>query len=102
MTLGASPSGTFQAAASFRDLDPNKHQQSKSVIMADSRHKPAISPRHKNSEFEQYIVRHRSPAINAVPLPFTINEDGRQKKTEVEAHIIQRKKVNRDRFEKKM
>ena len=106
MTLGASPNGTFhQGAASFHDLSPAErsraggHQPSKSVLEPDERRRPAISPRHRNSDFEHYISRHRSPAVNAVPLPFKVNEDGRSKKTAVEDHIIQRKKVRREKIE---
>ena len=95
MTLGGSPNGTFQGTASFRDLNMGpakiKSEMSKSVLPEDCRMKPKISIPHKNSEFEQYMWKHRSPAINAVPKPFEINEDGRQKKTDVEDYIIQRK-----------
>ena len=103
MTLGGSPSGTFQATASFRDLNlrPAKIKtESKSVIVSDCRMKPKISIPHKNSEFDQYMWRHRSPAFNAVPKPFEINEDGRQKKTDVEDYIIQRKHAARKEFER--
>ena len=79
MTLGASPSGTFQETASFRDLNVKKklRTENKSVPAKDPRMKLNISPQHKNSEFEQYMFRHRSPALNAVPKPFEVNEDGR-------------------------
>ena len=79
MTLGASPSGTFQETASFRDLNMKTklRTENNSVPLKDSRMKPNISPRHRNSEFEQYMFRHRSPALNAAPKAFEVNEDGR-------------------------
>ena len=48
------------------------------------------------------MFSHRKPAINAVPKPFTVNEDGRLKKTQVEDHIIQRRKHSQAAFEKQV
>ena len=48
------------------------------------------------------MFSHRKPAINAVPKPFTTNEDGRLKKTQVEDHIIQRRKLSQVAFEKQV
>jgi len=52
--------------------------------------------RHKNSDYESYLMTHAKPAINTVARPFKTDEAGRMKSTEVLDHIIKTKK-DRDR-----
>ena len=66
----------------------------------DFRLNPENLNRHKHSEFEKYLPGHSSPTRNAVPLPFEVDEKGRQKKTEVLDHIIKRRKQAKDKRDK--
>ena len=54
----------------------------------DVRLKPMASPRHKHSDFTTFLPTHNSAVKNAVPHSFTVDEKGRQMKTEVMDHII--------------
>jgi len=59
--------------------------------VSDSRIKPMNLQRHKNSEYDFFLLKHATGAPNCVPAPFPINEQGRLKKTQVLDHIIKMK-----------
>ena len=60
-----------------------KNQQSRSFVpdsfVQDSRIKPTNLRRHKNSDFDTFLLKHANGTPNSVPVHFPADEKGRLK-----------------------
>lgn len=88
VTLGDLPENAEDRLKNF-----NRTFDATNLNEPDLRLKPLNLKKHKNSDFDQYLVKHSQGSPKCVPTPFPINEDGRFKKTQVLDHII---KIKRD------